>query len=171
MTRSASGYSAVFWGMRIAKLAQGRVPKWCPRSSMPVGASRMKRGRPVGQIHPGDKAAAKASHMGAGSLSCIAPASLCRYLSDWLQNGVRQGMNSLPGLESAGGSISGGGARCQQQELLVFRGPWRDSDSQKPQAKHLNRNLRSKQHFGHCGSLRGWDKLSYKQSICQAATQ
>lgn len=80
-------------------------------------------------------------------------------------------MNLLPRLKGAGGSISGGGARCQQLKLLVFRGPWRDSDSQKPQAKYLNRNLRSKQHLGHCSSLRGWDKLSYKQSICQAVSQ
>lgn len=83
-------------------------------------------------------------------------------LSDWLKNRVRQGRNSLPGLKGAGGSISGGGVHCQQQELLVFRGPWRDSDSQKPQTKYLNRNLRSKQYLRHRSSLRGWDKLSYK---------
>lgn len=81
-------------------------------------------------------------------------------------------MESPPRLEGARGCVGGGGTYCQQQELFIFRGPWRrDSDSQKPQAKCLNGNLRSKQHLRHCGSLVGWNKVSYKQSICQPAAQ
>lgn len=170
------GYSPVFWGTGIAKLAQGRVPKRRPRSSMPVGASRIKM-YGLGQTRwsnpswcfgtrqprhpPWGLPVPPALHWG----------SLCRHLSDWLRSGVRQGMDSSPGLEGAGGSGGRSGTRCQQQELLVFRGPWRDSDSQKPQAKPLNGNLSSVRHLGRWGSLRGWDELSYKQSTCQAATQ
>lgn len=35
-------------------------------------------------------------------------------------------------LEGAGRNVSG--ACWQQQELFIFRGPWRHSDSHKPQA-------------------------------------
>lgn len=42
------------------------------------------------------------------------------------------GQKPMAKLEDAGASVNG--ACCQQQELLVFRGPWRHSDSHKPQA-------------------------------------
>lgn len=81
-------------------------------------------------------------------------------------------MKSPPRLRGAGRCVGGDGTYCQQQELFIFRGPWRrDSDSWKPQAKCLNGNLRSKQHLRHCGFLAGWNKLSYKQSIGHAAAQ
>lgn len=39
-------------------------------------------------------------------------------------------MKSPPRLEGAGGCVGGDGTYCQQQELFIFRGPWRrDSDS------------------------------------------
>lgn len=116
--RYASGYSPGFWGTHIAKLAQGRVLKWCPRSSrglkkknvwfradLLVASILVTKQQP--RHHTRGLAASPALHRG----PCTS------ILSDWLQNRVRQGRNSLAGLKGAGGSISGGGGgvHCQQQ--------------------------------------------------------
>lgn len=133
--RRAAGYSPEYWGTCIARLAQDRVPKWCPWSSMAGGALRITGvvwSRLISQLHPGTKAVAKKSLPGAGILSRIERGSWCWCLSDWLQRRVRQGRNAWPRCKGAGESVSG--ACCQQQELFVFRDHWRHSDSHKPQA-------------------------------------
>lgn len=55
-SRSASGYSPGFWGTCTARLAQGRVPKWCLWGSSGAGGALRITGvvwsKPISQLHP-----------------------------------------------------------------------------------------------------------------------
>lgn len=100
---------------------------------------------------------------GCSNLSCIALGFLCHHLPGWLQNEGRQCMNSLPCI---------GCRKCSllSAAVAVFWG-FLKALSQKPQAKCLKRNLRSKRCLRHHSSCDGWDKLSNKQSTSQAGTR